>query len=135
MIIRGRFDAVMERYRGIVPEGNRRNRAGAENSHTPLLRFQKGFPVSSKLTPILVDTEISLSEDADLNEFGMTIDANSVRLGRVRFDSFLQNDDPIGIRGGGRLGYWGEGFGWHNKIPVARPAHLSIGLLLKPRKP
>ena len=68
----------MERYRGIISKGNRRYGTCAKNSDAPLLRFHKGFPVSSEFAAVLEDTEIALGEDADLNEFGMTIDSDTV---------------------------------------------------------
>ena len=45
----------------------------------------------------------------------MTIDSNAVRLGRMGFDTFFQNDDSIGVRSGGRLGDGGEKLVGHNK--------------------
>ena len=88
----------MEWYRRIAIEGNGGIGTVCKNCDAPLLRFDQGLPVSAKLAAVFENSEITLCKNADLNELGMTIDTDAIRLGGMGFNAFLQNDDTIGIR-------------------------------------
>ena len=88
----------MERYRRIAIEGNWWIGTVCKNCDAPLLRFDQGFLVRVKLSVVVENSEITLCKNADLNELGMTIDIDAIRLGSMGFNAFLQDNDMVGIR-------------------------------------